>query len=111
MLKKLARLFLLHEPEAPELGEPVWRQSALRIILISGICLEFLVAAHSSWQAIGLGLYHIPIIVTGFYLLLAAAIYAALRKTEGVFRIRATVPTHFYLGMYCSDKTNFFELH
>ena len=38
-------------------------------------------------------------------------IYAALRKTEGVFRIRATVPTHFYLGMYCSDKTNFFELH
>ncbi len=82
MLKKLARLFLLHEPEAPELGEPVWRQSALRIILISGICLEFLVAAHSSWQAIGLGLYHIPVIVTGFYLLLAAAIYAALRNVR-----------------------------
>ena len=48
MLKKLARLFLLHEPEAPELGEPVWRQSALRIILLSGILFIVLVIISSS---------------------------------------------------------------
>lgn len=57
-----------------------WKISALRVILLSGIVLEAVVAVHSSIDAVAIGAYHVIAIVAVFYALLTAGLYYSARN-------------------------------
>lgn len=68
----LLRDYLMVGEEYYRRSDPeIWRQSSLRILTLSGLCLVGWIGIHSGWQAFSMGMYHTPIIVLGFYSLLA----------------------------------------
>lgn len=70
----------------------LWKISALRIILVSGLVLEALIAIHSSIKAVALGAYHIVAIVLAFYALISCALYySARRPAQGAAILLVTV--------------------
>ena len=77
----LLRKFLLLNPSDLSSPHPYnWQLSALRIIVFSGICLVFVIAVHSSWQAYQLGFYYIIALTSGFYFSLLLVLYISRRK-------------------------------
>ncbi|MCW7754054.1 bifunctional diguanylate cyclase/phosphodiesterase [Desulfobotulus sp. H1] len=71
MFKRLRHYLMVGEEYYRQSDPEIWRQSALRILTLSGFCLVGWVGIHSGWQAFSEGLYHIPVIVFCFYSLLA----------------------------------------
>jgi len=68
--------YLLLRPADLENADPAhWRQSALRILVVSGLLLVLAIALHSSWTAIQLGAYQVIVILVAFYLGLFAVLY------------------------------------
>lgn len=57
----------------------VWQQSALRIIIFSGLLLVLTIAIHSSWQAWQQQAYHIIGITFSFYAALVAILWQSRR--------------------------------
>jgi EAL domain-containing protein (putative c-di-GMP-specific phosphodiesterase class I)/GGDEF domain-containing protein len=57
----------------------VWQQSALRIIISSGLLLVLTIAIHSSWQAWQQQAYHIIGITFSFYVALVAILWQSRR--------------------------------
>lgn len=58
----------------------VWKESALRIILVSGFLLEIGIGVLSGWQALQLGHYYILALDGLFFVLLGTAIYYSVRR-------------------------------
>lgn len=79
MLRRL-KSYLLLRPADLENADPAhWRQSALRILVVSGLLLVLVIALHSSWTAIQLGAYQVLVILAAFYLGLFAVLYYSRR--------------------------------
>lgn len=79
MLRRL-KSYLLLRPADLENADPThWRQSALRILVVSGLLLVLVIALHSSWTAIQLGAYQVIVILIAFYLGLFAVLYYSRR--------------------------------
>lgn len=71
LITRLRHYLMVGEEYYRQSDPEIWRQSALRILTLSGLCLVGWIGIHSSWQAISGEMYHIPLIVFGFYGLLA----------------------------------------
>lgn len=79
MLRRL-KSYLLLRPADLDNADPVhWRQSALRILVVSGLLLVLVIALHSSWTAVKLGAYQVIAILLAFYLGLFAVLYYSRR--------------------------------
>lgn len=57
-----------------------WRVSALRILLVSGLLLEAMVALHIALDAIAISAYHIVAVVVVFYILLSFGVYYTAKR-------------------------------
>ena len=71
---------LLSENTLTAAENNVWKESALRIILVSGFLLEMGIGILSGWQALQLGHYYILALDGLFFVLLAIAIYYSVRR-------------------------------
>lgn len=71
MLTQLRHYLMIGEEYYRQSDPEIWRQSALRILTLSGLCLVGWIGIHSGWQAFSQGLYHVPLLVFFFYSLLA----------------------------------------
>ncbi len=79
MLRRL-KSYLLLRPADLENADPAhWRQSALRILVVSGLLLVLAIALHSSWTAIQLGAYQVLVILAAFYAGLFTVLYYSRR--------------------------------
>ena len=88
----MLRRLILNVCVLPVSGHASWKISTLRILLLSGFVLETLIAAHSAFEAIRIGAYHIVAIVAVFYLLLAAALgYSDKHPDRGAALLVGTV--------------------
>jgi len=86
MFSRIKQLLLLTESDLNSPSVTILQQSALRIILSSGLLLVLGIVLHSSWQAFQQGAWYIIVITFGFYLLLAAAFYLSTRQL-GISRV------------------------
>jgi diguanylate cyclase len=71
---------LLKENALSAAENTVWKESALRIILVSGLLLEFAIGTFSVINAVKSGTYYIIPIVVGFFLALLLGIYNSVRR-------------------------------
>lgn len=72
--------YLLLRPVDLENPDPThWRQSALRILVVSGLLLVLAISLHSSWSAIQLGAYQVLVILAAFYAGLFTVLYYSRR--------------------------------
>lgn len=79
MLDRIKRLLLLTEDDLNSPSVPLLRQSALRIILTSGMLLVLAIILHSSWRAYQLGFTHVIIITLSFSCLVLLALILSVR--------------------------------
>lgn len=86
MLSRIKELLLLTEAHLNSPSVTVLRQSALRIILTSGLLLVLAIVLHSSWQAYQIGAWYIIAITTTFYAILLLALYFSNRQL-GISRV------------------------
>jgi diguanylate cyclase (GGDEF)-like protein len=75
MLSRIKQLLLLTETHLNSPSATVLQQSALRIILTSGLLLVLTIVLHSSWQAYQAGAWYTIAITTSFYAILLLALY------------------------------------
>ena len=75
MLSRIKQLLLLTETHLNSPSATVLQQSALRIILTSGLLLVLSIVLHSSWQAYQAGAWYTIAITTSFYTILLLALY------------------------------------
>jgi len=71
---------LLKENALSAAENTVWKESALRIILVSGLLLEFGIGLLSAMDAIKVGAYYIIAVVVGFFVALSLGVYASIRR-------------------------------
>lgn len=71
---------LLKENALSAAENTVWKESALRIILVSGLLFEFVIGTLSAINAVKSGAYYIIPIVVGFFLALALGAYNSIRR-------------------------------
>ncbi|WP_197034923.1 bifunctional diguanylate cyclase/phosphodiesterase [Herbaspirillum sp. RV1423] len=71
---------LLKENSLSAAENTVWKESALRIILVSGLLLEFCIGVLSVIDAFKVGAYYILLVVLGFFVALSLAVYASVRR-------------------------------
>ncbi|ASU37002.1 hypothetical protein hmeg3_00980 [Herbaspirillum sp. meg3] len=89
---------LLKENALSAAENTVWKESALRIILMSGLLLEFGIGLLSAMDAVKVGAYYIIVIVTGFFIALSMAVFASLRRPViGSAMLIATI----YAAAFC----------
>jgi len=89
---------LLKENALSAAENTVWKESALRIILVSGLLLEFGIGLLSAIDAVKVGAYYILAIVTGFFLALSLAVFASVRRPViGSAMLIATI----YAAAFC----------
>ncbi|EJL92297.1 diguanylate cyclase (GGDEF) domain-containing protein [Herbaspirillum sp. CF444] len=89
---------LLKENALSAAENTVWKESALRIILVSGLLLEFGIGLLSAIDAVKVGAYYIVVIVTGFFLALSLAVFASVRRPViGSAMLIATI----YAAAFC----------
>lgn len=79
MLNRIKRLLLLTEDDLNSPSVPRLRQSALRIILTSGMLLVLGIILHSSWRAYQLGFTHVIVITISFYCAVLLALLLSAR--------------------------------
>src|SRR5450830_822331 len=71
---------LLKENALSAAENTVWKESALRIILVSGLLLEFIIGLLSVIDAVKVGAYYIVMIVVGFFVALSLGVLASVRR-------------------------------
>lgn len=71
---------LLKENALSAAENTVWKESALRIILMSGLLLECGIGLLSAIDAFKVGAYYIIIVVVGFFIALLLGVLASLRR-------------------------------
>lgn len=77
---KLRAWLLLEDSPAFYASPAAWRLSALRILLLSALALESVVAWHSAWMAARDGRYQVGALVLGFYVVLLLAAWGSARR-------------------------------
>jgi diguanylate cyclase (GGDEF)-like protein len=89
---------LLKENALSAAENTVWKESALRIILFSGVLLEFLIGTLSVLDAVKDGAYYVLALVLGFFVALVVGVYAAVRRPQiGSAILLATI----YAAAFC----------
>lgn len=78
----LGRFLRLRAQDLDKADSAFWQQSVLRIIVVSGLCLVFVIALHSSWQAWQIGAYHVIAITAAFYLALLSTLFISNRYVK-----------------------------
>lgn len=78
----LGRFLRLRAQDLDSADSAFWQQSVLRIIVVSGLCLVFVIALHSSWQAWQIGAYHVIAITAAFYLALLSTLFISSRYVK-----------------------------
>jgi len=86
MLSRIKKLLLLTETHLNSPSVTVLQQSALRIILTSGLLLVLAIVLHSSWQAYQIGAWYTIAITTSFYAILLLALYFSSHQL-GISRV------------------------
>ncbi len=71
---------LLKENALSAAENTVWKESALRIILFSGLLLELVIGTFSVIDAMKVGAYYVLALVLGFFVALMVAVYSAIRR-------------------------------
>lgn len=71
---------LLKENSLSAAESTVWKESALRIILVSGLLLEFCIGLSSAIDAVKVGAYYILFVVAGFFVALAGAVTISVKR-------------------------------
>ena len=71
---------LLKENALSAAENTIWKESALRIILVSGLFLEFVIGTLSAVDAMRVGAYYIVAVVVGFCVALLFAAHASIRR-------------------------------
>jgi len=71
---------LLKENALSTAQNTAWKESALRIILMSGLLLEGIIGVFSSIEALKVGAYYVLVLGVGFFVVLALAVYVSLRR-------------------------------
>ena len=71
---------LLKENALSAAENTVWKESALRIILVSGLLLEFGIGLLSAIDAVKVGAYYIIAVVVGFFVALLLGVVASVRR-------------------------------
>lgn len=71
---------LLKENSLSDAESTVWKESALRIILVSGLLLELGIGFSSAVDALKVGAYYILFVVAAFFIALAGAVYISVQR-------------------------------
>jgi len=95
---------LLKENALSAAENTIWKESALRIILVSGLMLECVIGTLSAMDAMRVGAYYILVVVIGFFVALAVGVYAAIRRpTIGSAMLIVTI----YAAAFCIVYFNY----
>lgn len=106
MLNRIKRLLLLTEDDLNSPSVPRLRQSALRIILTSGMLLVLAIILHSSWRAYQLGFTHVIIITVSFYcsVLLALLLSARFQLLSSIILLLAVFAAGFCILFFVQER-------
>jgi diguanylate cyclase (GGDEF)-like protein/PAS domain S-box-containing protein len=96
--QKMFQWLLLKENALSAAENTVWKESALRIILFSGLLLEFFIGTFSVIDAVKNGAYYVLVLALGFFAALVVGIFAAVRRPQiGSAILLATI----YAAAFC----------
>ncbi|MCU6432527.1 bifunctional diguanylate cyclase/phosphodiesterase [Undibacterium sp. Jales W-56] len=95
------RWFSLSESAFDPSDDAAWKISALRMVLMSGLLLQTIVAIDSSRNAVAVGTYYVLSIVGLFYAILSLALYYSahhLRLSAGILIATVYAAAFFMIG-------------